>query len=306
VSADEMVIETESLTKRFRRRTALSECSLAVPRGRVAALVGPNGSGKTTLLRLLAGLSKPTEGRISIFGEEMSTSNVDLRARVGYLDQERPLYPWWRVREILEFGRRTNPAWDAQLATRHLAQLNIDMNSRVRELSGGQKAQVALAVCFAKRPELVLLDEPAASLDPVARQDLLQNITELFADNASSVLMSTHAIDDVAAICDYVVILSDSRIVLSEDLDYILESHRYLSRGLDDGVTVPRGATVLEERRTTREVTYLVRLAMPLDRDGWRIERPTLNEIVIAYLRDRRVRSLAPTLESGLDESSEP
>jgi ABC-2 type transport system ATP-binding protein len=285
--SDELVIETEALTKRFRRRTALDDCSIAVPRGRVAALVGPNGSGKTTLLRLLAGLSSPTAGRISIFGEEMSKSSSDLRARVGYLDQDRPLYPWWRVREILEFGRKTNPAWDSDLARQHLAALKIDLNSRIRELSGGQKAQVALAVCFSKRPELVLLDEPAAALDPVARQDLLQNVTELFADNEASVLMSTHAIDDVAAICDYVIILSDSRIVLSEDLDYALESHRYLSRGVDDGVTVPPGATVLEERRSTREVTYLVRLAMPLERDGWRIERPTLNEIVIAYLRDQ-------------------
>ena len=300
MTGDDLVIETEALTKRFRRRTALNDCSLVVPRGRVAALVGPNGSGKTTLLRLLAGLSRPTEGRISVFGEEMSTSKIDLRARVGYLDQDRPLYPWWRVREILEFGRRINPAWDAEFAVRQLSQLEIDLGSRVRELSGGQRAQVALAVCFAKRPELVLLDEPASALDPVARQDLLQNITEIFADHEASVLMATHAIDDVAAICDYVIILSQSRVVLSEDLDYVLESHRLLSRGLDDGVPVPRGATVLEERRTTREITYLVRLAMPLERDGWRIERPTLNEIVIAYLRDRRPPSASS--DSGLEE----
>jgi ABC-2 type transport system ATP-binding protein len=300
VSADELVIETESLTKRFRRRTALNDCSLSVPRGRVAALVGPNGSGKTTLLRLLAGLSKPTEGRISVFAEEMSASNVELRARVGYLDQDRPLYSRWRVREILEFGRRINPAWDSGFAAQHLSDLNIDLESRIRNLSGGQRAQVALAVCFAKRPELVLLDEPAAALDPVARQDLLQNITELFADNEASVLMATHAIDDVAAICDYVIILSQSRIVLSEDLDYVLESHRLLSRGIDDGVPVPRGATVLQERRTTREVTYLVRLAMPLERDGWRIERPTFNEIAIAYLREERGQR---SLQDGLEES---
>jgi ABC-2 type transport system ATP-binding protein len=302
VTGDEFVIETEALTKRFRRRTALNECSLAVPRGRVAALVGPNGSGKTTLLRLLAGLSKPTEGRISVFGEEMSTSNVDLRARVGYLDQDRPLYQWWKVREILEFGRRINPAWDSQFAAQHLAALDIDLESRVKNLSGGQRAQVALAVCFAKRPELVLLDEPAAALDPVARQDLLQNITEVFADNEASVLMATHAIDDVAAICDYVIILSKSRIVLSEDLDYVLESHRLLSRGLNDGVPVPRGATVLEERKTTREITYLVRLAMPLERDGWRIERPTFNEIAIAYLRDQP-RSTSTSTQTDIDES---
>lgn len=134
-----MVIETESLTKRFRRRTALNDCSLSIPRGRVVALVGPNGSGKTTLLRLLAGLSKPTEGRISVFGEEMSTSNTDLRARVGYLDQDRPLYERWRVREILEFGRRTNPAWDSAFAAHHLALLDIDVESPVRNLSGGSE-----------------------------------------------------------------------------------------------------------------------------------------------------------------------
>jgi ABC-2 type transport system ATP-binding protein len=298
-----MVIETEALTKRFRRRTALSECSLSVPRGRVVALVGPNGSGKTTLLRLLAGLSRPTEGRISVFGEEMSMSNTDLRSRVGYLDQDRPLYERWRVREILEFGRRTNPAWDADFAAQHLARLDIDLESLVKNLSGGQRAQVALAVCFAKRPDLVLLDEPASALDPVARQDLLQNITELFADNEASVLMATHAIDDVSAICDYVIILSKSRVVLSEDLDYVLESHRLLSRGVDDGVPVPRGATVLDERRTTREITYLVRLGMPMERDGWRIERPTFNEIAIAYLRDRP-RTSSTSSAINHDESS--
>jgi ABC-2 type transport system ATP-binding protein len=302
VSADEMVIETESLTKRFRRRTALNECSLSIPRGRVVALVGPNGSGKTTLLRLLAGLSRPTEGRISVFGEDMSTSNVELRARVGYLDQDRPLYERWRVREILEFGRRTNPAWDPAFATQHLSLLDIDLERSVRSLSGGQRAQVALALCFAKRPDLVLLDEPASALDPVARQDLLQNITELFADNEASVLMATHAIDDVSAICDYVIILSKSRVVLSEDLEYVLESHRLLSRGLNDGVPVPSGATVLEERRTTREITYLVRLGMPMERDGWRIERPTFNEIAIAYLRDRP-RSSATISVGNHDES---
>jgi ABC-2 type transport system ATP-binding protein len=305
VTGDQFVVETEKLTKRFRRRTALNECSLAIPRGRVVALVGPNGSGKTTLLRLLAGLSRPTEGRISVFGEEMSTSNVGLRARVGYLDQDRPLYQWWRVREILEFGRRINPAWDSQFASEYLALLDIDLESRVKSLSGGQRAQVALAVCFAKRPDLVLLDEPASALDPVARQDLLQNITEVFADNEASVLMATHAIDDVVAICDYVIILSKSRIVLSEDLDYVLESHRLLSRGLNDGVPIPRGATVLEERRTTREITYLVRLAMPLERDGWRIERPTFNEIAIAYLRDGS-RSTSTSTERDLDESGAP
>jgi len=305
MNGDDLVIETESLTKRFRRRTALSDCSLQVPRGRVAALVGPNGSGKTTLLRLLAGLSRPTEGRISVLGQEMSTSRAALRARVGYLDQDRPLYPWWRVSEMLEFGRRINPSWDSEFAARHLVSLEIDLKSRVRDLSGGQRAQVALAVCFAKRPELVLLDEPAAALDPVARQDLLQNIAELFAENEASVLMATHAIDDVAAICDYLIILSKSRIVLSEELDYVLESHRFLSRGLDDGVDVPRGATVIQERRSTREITYLVRLAMPLERDGWRIERPSINDIVIGYLREGRPGPSASS-ESGLEEGKAP
>jgi ABC-2 type transport system ATP-binding protein len=288
VTSDEFVVETYELTKRFRRRTALSECTLSVPRGRINALVGPNGSGKTTLLRLLAGLSRPSEGSFSVLGEDFATSANLLRPRIGYLDQDRPLYPRWRVREILDFCRRTNPTWDAELAERNLRLVGVDLSYRVRELSGGQRAQVALAACFAKHPELVLLDEPASALDPAARQDLLQNITELFADGDTSVLMSTHAISDVAAICDYVVILSESRVVLSEDLEYILESHRLLSRGSSDGVSVPSGATVLEERRTTREVTYLVRLAMPLEPDGWRIERPTLDEIVIAYLRGGR------------------
>jgi ABC-2 type transport system ATP-binding protein len=302
VTSEEFVIETDAVVKRFRRRTALSDCSLSVPRGRVAAVVGPNGSGKTTLLRLLAGLSKPTSGRISIFGQEMSMSNTELRSRVGYLDQDRPLYPRWRVREMLEFGRRMNSAWDKDLASRHLELLDIDAELRIQDLSGGQRAQVALAVCFAKRPELVLLDEPASALDPVARQDLLRNISGLFADHEASVLMATHAIADVAAICDYVIILSHSRVVLSEDLDYVLESHRLLSRGIDDDVAPPRGAVVLEERRSIREVTFLVRLALPLERDGWRIERPTLEEIVIAYLREGQRAISSPSAQFAFGE----
>jgi ABC-2 type transport system ATP-binding protein len=291
MSGEDLVIETESLTKRFRRRTALNKCSLKIPQGRVVALVGPNGSGKTTLLRLLAGLSRPSEGEISVFGQPMSASNAGLRSRIGYLDQERPLFPWWRVNEILDFGRRVNPSWNSDFAVQHLKSLDIDLRSRVRELSGGQRAQVALTVCFAKQPELALLDEPAAALDPVAREDLLQNITELFANHSASVLMATHSIDDVAAICDYIVILSKSRIVLSEDLDYVLESHRLLSCGVDDGLEVPPGATLIQERRSTREITYLVQLAMPLEPNGWRIERPSINEIAIGYLRESRVRS---------------
>lgn len=302
MNGEDLVIETKSLSKHFRRRIALNECSLQIPRGRVVALVGPNGSGKTTLLRLLAGLSRPSEGQISVFGQEMSATNADLRSRVGYLDQERPLFPWWRVNEILEFGRRINPSWDADFAVRHLTSLDIDLRSRVRELSGGQRAQVALTVCFAKQPELALLDEPAAALDPVAREDLLQNITELFADHDASVLMATHAIDDVAAICDHIVILSKSRIVLSEDLDYVLESHRLLSRGVDGDVEVPAGATVIQERRSAREVTYLVQLAMPLEPDGWRIERPSINEIAIAYLREGKPWK-SKSLETEPDES---
>ncbi|HUZ41964.1 MAG TPA: ABC transporter ATP-binding protein [Acidimicrobiales bacterium] len=283
---DTCVLEAVDLGKRYGRTWGLQDCTLAIPKGRVAALVGPNGSGKSTLLRMAAGLSRPNVGSLRVLGHSPSQDTGKVLERIGYLDQERPLYKSFRVAEMLRFGEKTNPSWNMQVAKAHLAQLDIPLSSRVTNLSGGQQAQVALTLCLSKQPELLLLDEPAAALDPVAREDLLRLLMRQVADSESSVLLSTHALRDVAAICDYVIILSHSRVVLSNDTEYLLASHRFLSAVHEGDLTPPSGVTVIGEQRSARGQSLLVRVELPINDARWRVDRPTLDEIVLAYLRE--------------------
>ncbi len=276
------VLQTRALAKRFGRTWGLRECTVSIPTGKVCALVGPNGAGKSTLLRVAAGLWRPTSGEICVLGETPGASS--LRARVGYLDQERPLYRGFRVDEMLRFCDGTNPGWDMASAHAHLDQLGISPRARVDALSGGQRAQVALTMCLAKRPELLILHEPAAALDPDAREDILRRVMRDVAEHATNVMLSTHALGDVASICDYLVIMSHSSVVLADDLEFILESHRFLSSHSLEA-SPPEGAVVIDSHVGGREVTHLVRLALPLVDESWRVGVPTLDEIIMAYLR---------------------
>lgn len=279
------VLETAGLAKRFGRKWALRDCTLAIPPGRVAALVGPNGAGKSTLLRLAAGLSRPSTGTIDVLGETPGRENVALLGRVGYLDQERPLYRGFRVDEMFRFGESTNPSWDMTTAHAYVDQLDISLRDRVDRLSGGQRAQVALTMSLAKNPELLILDEPAAALDPLAREDLLRLLMRQVAERGTSVVLSTHALGDVASICDYLVILSHSRVVLADDLEFVVESHRLISMSTSRSPSLPDGVTVIDTHMSSRDVTYLARVTLPLDDESWQITEPTLDEIIMAYLR---------------------
>lgn len=274
-----------NVSKRYGRSWALRDCELSIPRGRIVALVGPNGAGKSTLLRIAAGLTRPDSGTIHLLDQELKAGHGKFDCRVSYLDQERPLLDGLRVRDMLEFGRRTNPTWDSSLASEHLSHLSISLSSRIGALSEGQRVQVALALCLAKQPELLLLDEPAASLDPVAREDLIRLLMQQAATSDVTVVLSTHALVDVAAVCDYLVILARSRVVLSDDIEFILESHRLMSASVDDHLTPPVSVDIIREGTSNREVTYLVRTGVSPIGTEWGVERPTLDEIVLAYLR---------------------
>ena len=279
------VIETKALAKRFGRTWGLRECTLSIPTGKVAALVGPNGAGKSTLLRMAAGLSRPTSGMIKVLGGVPSAGDDSLLRRVGYLDQERPLYKGFRVDEMFRFGKGTNPTWNTTTAHAYVDQWGISLRDRVDKLSGGQQAQVALTMCLAKQPELLILDEPAAELDPVAREDLLRLLMREVAERGTSVVLSTHALGDVGSICDYLVIMSHSTIVLADDLEFVVESHRFLSATSSNAPTLPEGATVIDTRTSSRNVTHLARMTLPLVDETWQITEPTLDEIIMAYLR---------------------
>ncbi len=279
------VLETVGLAKRFGRKWALRDCTLSIPSGKVAALVGPNGAGKSTLLRMAVGLSRPTAGTIKVLGELPGHENATLLQRIGYLDQERPLYRGFRVDEMFRFGQGANPMWNMELAHSYVDQLGISLRDQVNNLSSGQQAQVALTMCLAKQPELLILDEPAAALDPIAREDLLRLLMRQVAERGTTVVLSTHALGDVGSICDYLVILSHSSVVLADDMEFVVESHRFLSASSSISPTLPDGVTVIDTRTSSRDVTHLVRMALPIVDDTWQITEPTLDEIIMAYLR---------------------
>ena len=278
-------VETIGLGRRYRRTWGIRDCSFTLPQGHVAALVGPNGAGKSTLLRMLAGINEPDEGLATVLGKSPRTQNADALSRIAYLDQDRPLYRDFRVEEMLRFGRELNPRWDTERARRHLQELRISQALRVRQLSGGQQAQVALTMCLAKRPELLLLDEPVAALDPLAREDLMQLLLQSVADDGTTVLLSSHAVSDLATICDYVIILSASRVQFAGELDHVLGVHRLLVGPTGSLSATLDGTTVISSITTGRQSTLLVRAERPIIDPAWEVFPPTLDEIVLAYLR---------------------
>ncbi|SRR5579875_1070935 len=218
-------LQTEGLGKRYGKKWALRDCTLSLPTGKIAALVGPNGAGKTTLLHLCVGLTQPSAGSVRVCGYSPQTQAKAMLPHIGFVAQDHPLYKGFSVAETLTMGRHLNPRWDNALAERRLRALNIPLEQRADKLSGGQQAQVALALALAKRPDVLLLDEPLASLDPLARRDFLRTLTESVAEQGVSVLLSSHNVADLERVCDYLIILSASRVQLAGDIDEIKRTH---------------------------------------------------------------------------------
>jgi ABC-2 type transport system ATP-binding protein len=217
-------IQASGLGKRYGRRWALSDCTLTIPAGRVVGLVGPNGAGKTTLLHLAVGLLSPTSGTISVLGARPGCGRAHL-GRVGFVAQDTPVYGGLPVAEHLRMGAALNPGWDRALARRRIEQLGLDPRQRAGRLSGGQRAQLALTLAIAKRPDLLILDEPVASLDPLARREFLEAVTQLAAAQGMTVVLSSHLIADLERICDYLVLLVASRVRLAGPVAALLAAH---------------------------------------------------------------------------------
>jgi len=232
-------IETHELSKRYRRVSALTECTVTVPEGRVSALVGPNGAGKTTLLRILAGLASPTSGTASVLGRPPRQDPAFL-AEIGFLAQEIPLYRRFTATDHIRLCAHMNPRWDAPPARARLAELRIPLDQRVGTLSGGQRAQVALALTLAKRPRLLLLDEPFAALDPLARRSFLATLTSAVADAAGrlTVVLSSHLVTDLERVCDHLILLAGSWVQLCGDIGTLLAEHKVPAGPRKDTVTL--------------------------------------------------------------------
>ena len=277
------VIETGGLGKRYRRRWALTDCTLSVPAGHVVGLVGPNGAGKTTLLSLAVGLLAPTAGTIEVLGGVPGAGPAQL-ARVGFLAQDAPVYARLSVADHLKLGARLNPAWDAGLARGRVERLDLDPGQKAGTLSGGQRAQLALTLAVAKRPELLVLDEPVASLDPLARREFLQDLMEAVAEQELSVVLSSHLVADLERVCDYLIVLVGSRVRVAGPVEELLAAHHLLTGPRRDPGTLPDGLEVISASHTDVQTTLLVRTSGPVMDPAWTISEVGLEDLVLAYM----------------------
>lgn len=284
-------LEATGLGKRYGDYWALRDCSIRVPAGRIAGLVGPNGAGKTTFLHLAAGLLRPNAGEVRIFGRSPRQEPRLLLDRVGFMAQGAPLYSTFSVADMLHFGRRLNTRWDQSAAEARLRALHIPFDRRIDRLSGGQQSQVALSIVLGKLPELLLLDEPVASLDPLARREFLQGLTEAVAEEGISVLLSSHLVADLERICDYLIVIVEGQVQVAGDIETLLATHRLLvgPRAQGSGIA---GVDVVRAQHTERQSSLWVKGAPPLLPMGWREEPLPLEEMVIAYLAAPHAGSL--------------
>lgn len=277
-------LETVHLSKRYGRKWALYDCSLQIPLGCIAGLVGPNGAGKTTLLHLATGLLAPSRGTISVLGQTPGKDAQRLLPRLGFVSQDHPVYKNFTVKEMLTLGQKLNRHWDQELALKRLDHLRIPLSQPTGKLSGGQQAQVALILALAKQPEFLLLDEPVASLDPVARREFQQVLLDAVAEHAMTVLISSHNIADLERFCDYLVILSTSQVQMTARVDDLLQSHKLLIGPRERLESIGRTHTILSVSGGGRQCALLIRTHGPVLDPVWEVRPVSLEDIIMAYL----------------------
>jgi ABC-2 type transport system ATP-binding protein len=278
------VLEAAGLSKRFGRRAALSDCTLTIPPGKVVGLVGPNGAGKTTLLQLAVGLLAPTSGTITVLGARPAVNAAQL-GRVGFVAQNPAVYSRFTVADYLRLGAHMNPTWDNALALSRIEALGFDLGQRAGSLSGGERAQLALTVAIAKRPELLVLDEPVASLDPLARREFLQALMGIVSQDQVSVVLSSHLVADLERVCDYLIVLAASRVQVAGEVDELLATHHRLIGPRRAERSLPASQLVIEADHSDKQSTLLVRTEEPVLDPAWTVEQISVEDLVLAYMR---------------------
>jgi ABC-2 type transport system ATP-binding protein len=259
------------------------DANLELPSGRVVGLVGPNGAGKSTLLNLTCGLVAPTAGTLTVLGARPAASAAQL-ARVGFVAQDTPVYSGLSVGDHLQLGARLNKAWDRQLAERRIRQVGLDPAQKAGHLSGGQKAQLALTVAVAKRPELLIFDEPVAALDPLARRQFLQNLMEFVQELDATVIVSSHLLGDIARICNHLVVLASSRVQLTGDIDTLVAAHYRLIGARGDFDDLPAQVEVITADHAGNQSTLVVRADAAGIPQLDAAQHVDLEDMVLAYM----------------------
>jgi ABC-2 type transport system ATP-binding protein len=280
----DVVIETSGLGKRYGTTWALRECTLAIPAGHVTALVGPNGAGKTTLLNLAVGLAEPSAGRVTVLDGRPAGSAAALDG-IAFVAQDTPLYQNLSVRDMLHLTRNLNRFFDQDLARARLAELGIPLNRKAGKLSGGQQAQLALTLALARRPRLLVLDEPVAMLDPIARHDFMATVLMAAADDGVSVVLSSHVLAELERVADYLILMSRGRVQVVGEIDDLLASHRVLTGPAAEADSYTE-RPVVHVRRAEAQAHLLVRATAddPVP-PGWEAHPVGLEELALGYLR---------------------
>jgi ABC-2 type transport system ATP-binding protein len=291
------VIQASGLGKQYPRTWALRDCTLDIPEGRVVGLVGPNGAGKSTLLRLATGMLAPTCGTIAVLGERPAAGPAQL-AQVGFVAQDTPVYARMTVADHLRLGSWLNPGWDGELARQRIGDLGLNPKQRAGSMSGGQRAQLALTLALAKRPRLLILDEPVASLDPLARREFLQVLMEAVAEQGLSIMLSSHLVADLERVCDYLIVLVASRVRIAGEVSDLLGSHHRLSGPRRAPGGLPASQEVITESHTDKQSNLLIRADEPILDPSWTVRPVSLEDLVLAYMS--RARDDAPARRQRL------
>jgi ABC-2 type transport system ATP-binding protein len=280
------VIEASGLGRRYGSTWALRDCTVAIPAGHVAALVGPNGAGKTTLLNLAAGLAAPSAGDVTVLGGRPAGSPMALDG-IAFVAQDTPMYKNLSARDMLHLTRNLNRRFDQQYAESRLGELGIPLKRKAGKLSGGQQAQLALTLALARRPRLLVLDEPMAMLDPVARHDFMASVMMAMAADGVSVVLSSHVLAELERVADYLILMSRGRVQLAGEVDDLLASHRLLTGPAAEADRYAERLTVVHARRGEAQAHLLVRTtADDLVPPGWEAHPVGLEELALAYLRE--------------------
>ncbi|NUW38929.1 ABC transporter ATP-binding protein [Nonomuraea rhodomycinica] len=290
------VLQAHELGRRYGKRWALRECTIDIPAGHVVGLVGPNGAGKTTLLKLASGQLEPTAGGITVLGGRPAGGPEQL-AKIGFVAQDTPVYAGLTVSDHLRLGARLNPRWDAAMARERIARLGLPLTHRAGRLSGGQRAQLALTLGLAKRPELLILDEPVASLDPLARREFLQHLMEATVEHEFSVVLSSHLVSDLERTCDFLIVLADSRVQVAGEVDKLLATHHRLTGPRRDPDRLPADQHVVSARHTDRQSTFVIRTDGPIHDPAWTVTQLSLEDLVLAHMDQRTAENRRAALE---------
>jgi ABC-2 type transport system ATP-binding protein len=294
------------LGKRYGATWALRECTLALPEGHLVALVGPNGAGKTTLLNLVVGLTDPSSGTVSVLGGRRAGSLAALDG-IAFVAQDAPLYKNLSAADLLHETRNLNRRFDLNYAEHRLGELGIPLQRKAGQMSGGQQAQLALTLALARRPQLLVLDEPIAMLDPIARHDFMATVRTAATEDGVSVVLSSHALAELERVADYLVLVSHGNIQVAGEVEDLLAAHRMLIGPASESARYTQHWNVVHASSTASQVQLLVRYdaSNPAVPPGWEARPVTLEELTLAYLREPGAAALPGPVRGWDTDSSE-